>query len=112
MTMYLVTVGGLHVVDGPATDDDFDDYTDDVLVTLGSCPGIADADKTVSLTNRTVEYTMTVDASDPATALKHAWAAVRTAVHTNHGHTGGWDDVLPHAHATVEPTDRAVLADA
>jgi hypothetical protein len=91
-------------------DDAFDALTDAVYEALDEMGG-GDADMTVSLAHRTVNFVLSVEGTDPSEALSAAMGNVRTAIHANGGYTTGWDEGLSHARANVTPiNDRELIA--
>ena len=73
-------------------------------------PGTVDADLSVDLAAGTIDFQVSVQADDPAAALAHAQAFVRSALHAAGVSTPGWERLAElvergDAVATVRPSD-------
>ncbi len=76
---------------GAPSDQQFESFFDTVSDAFFELEALADHDVSANLENRTLTFGMLIEAGDEVAALSTGLAAVRAAIHTANGHTGGWE---------------------
>lgn len=107
MNMYLAEFS--FKVQGCESDESFESHLDQVLDFLSDDDRIVDPDYTAALANRVVEFSLSVEAEDEATAFPILHGSLRAAIHAAEGCTPGWEN---HFHQVQMLLRQAELVDA
>lgn len=96
--MLAATVSGFWVELGvkvlePRTRETLERFVEQVADQLYDLDTLGDQSLGATLADGMMEFSMFVEAEDPAAALTAAVAAVRTAIHAADGSTQGWDSL-------------------